>query len=170
MEFHDNYPQYELMAHHSEEEGKKKRRKLWNVFWIMLGITIVELIIGFKAAEWNLLNEDRTSSVVLKTLFIGLTLLKAFYIVMSFMHLGDEKKWMKYCVLVPYTVFILYLVYIIVGESTYSKEHKERMDPLIVNQKNELNEAAKSGHHAAPAGAHETHEEGDEKHAEEAHH
>ena len=78
MEFHDNYPQYELMAHHSEEEGKKKRRKLWNVFWIMLGITIVELIIGFKAAEWNLLNEDRTSSVVLKTLFIGLTLLKAF--------------------------------------------------------------------------------------------
>jgi hypothetical protein len=43
------------------------------------------------------------------------------------------------------------------------------MDPLIVNQKNELNEAAKSGHHAA-AGAHETHEEGAEKPAEEAHH
>jgi cytochrome c oxidase subunit 4 len=47
MEFHDNYPQYELMSHHTEEEGKKKRRKLWNVFWIMLCITIVELVVGF---------------------------------------------------------------------------------------------------------------------------
>jgi hypothetical protein len=23
MEFHDDYPQYEIMAHHGEEEGKK---------------------------------------------------------------------------------------------------------------------------------------------------
>jgi len=166
MEFHDNYPQYELMAHHSEEEGKKKRRKLWNVFWIMLGVTIVELIIGFKAAEWHLLNEDRTSSVVLKTIFIGLTIVKAFYIVMSFMHLGDEKKWLKYCVLVPYIVFILYLVYIIVGESTYSMVHKEKMDPLIVKQKIELNEAAKSGHGHDAGASHEEHKT-EEGHSEE---
>jgi len=31
MEFHDNYPQYEVMANHGEEEGKKNRRTLWNV-------------------------------------------------------------------------------------------------------------------------------------------
>ncbi|MCK6648223.1 MAG: cytochrome C oxidase subunit IV family protein [Bacteroidia bacterium] len=168
MEFHDNYPQYELMAHHSEEEGKKKRRKLWNVFWIMLGVTIVELIIGFKASEWHLLNEDRTSSSTLKVIFIGLTIVKAFYIVMSFMHLGDEKKWLKYSVLVPYIVFILYLVYIIVAESTYSKDNKEKMDELIVKQKIELNEAAKHGGHGAPA-SHDAHSEG-EKPAEEAQH
>ena len=29
-EFHDDYPQYEFMAHHSEEAGVGIRRKLWN--------------------------------------------------------------------------------------------------------------------------------------------
>lgn len=146
-EFHDDYPQYELMAHHSEEEGKIKRRKLWNVFWIMLAITIVELIIGSFADKWGLLNDDRTSTFVLKVIFIGLTIGKAYYIVYSFMHLGDEKKMMKYTVVVPYTIFIIYLFYIIVGEANYSLLHKEKMDPLIIKQKMELNEQAKSGHH-----------------------
>ncbi len=160
-EFHDDYPQYEFMAHHSEEEGKKKRRKLWNVFWIMLIVTIVELIIGSKAMQMGLLNEDRTSTVLLKFIFIGLTIGKAFFIVFSFMHLGDEKKALKYTILTPYTIFILYLVYIIVGEANYSKIHKEKMDGLIVKQKIELNEKAKSGHHEeeAPAGEAEEHHE-----------
>jgi cytochrome c oxidase subunit IV len=160
-EFHDDYPQYELMAHHSEEEGKKMRRKLWNVFWIMLVVTIVELIIGSKAHSWGLLNEDRTSSVLLKFIFIGLTIGKAFFIVFSFMHLGHEKKWLKYCILGPYMVFIIYLVFIIVGEANYSKEHKEKMDGLIVKQKMELNKAANSGHHGEegePAEGGEHHE------------
>jgi cytochrome c oxidase subunit IV len=168
-EFHDDYPQYEFMAHHSEEEGKKKRRKLWNVFWIMLAVTLVELVIGFQASEWGLLNEDRTSNGTLKFIFIGLTLLKAFYIVMSFMHLGDEKKAFKYSVLAPYTIFIVYLVYIIVVEANYSKENKEGMDKLIVNQKNELNEAAKSGHghDAGHSEKHDTeHNDGAEHHEE----
>ena len=56
MEFHDDYPQYEMLAHHSEEEGKLKRRKLWNVFWIMLAVTIVELIIGSFSLQWGLLD------------------------------------------------------------------------------------------------------------------
>lgn len=157
-EFHDDYPQYELMAHHSEEEGKIKRRKLWNVFWIMLVVTIVELIIGFKAAEWGLLNEDRTSSVALKFIFIGLTIGKAFFIVFSFMHLGDEKKWVKYCILGPYMIFIIYLIFIIVGEANYCKVHKEKMDDIIVNQKIQLNEDAKHGHRI---GKDEHHEEGE---------
>jgi uncharacterized membrane protein len=62
------------------------------------------------------------------------------------MHLGHEKKWMKWCVLAPYMIFIIYLVFIIVGEANYSKVHKEKMDVLIVNQKNSLNEAAKTHH------------------------
>lgn len=142
-EFHDDYPQYEFMAHHSEEEGKKKRRKLWNVFWIMLVVTILELIIGSHAYKWGLLNEDRTSSVLLKFIFIGLTIGKAFFIVFSFMHLGDERKAMKYTILAPYILFILYLVYIIVAEANYCKVNKEKMDDLIVKQKIDLNEHAK---------------------------
>jgi cytochrome c oxidase subunit 4 len=146
-EFHDDYPQYEFMAHHSEEEGKRKRRKLWNVFWIMLIVTFVELMIGFKAASMGLLNEDRTSTFALKVIFIGLTILKAFFIVYKFMHLGDERKFFKYSIIVPYSVFIIYLVYIIVGEANYSLLHKDKMDELIIEQKEKLNREAKAGHH-----------------------
>jgi hypothetical protein len=122
----------------------------------MLVVTIVELIIGFQAKEWGLLNEDRTSSVTLKVLFIGLTIGKAFFIVFSFMHLGHEKKWMKWSILGPYMVFIVYLVFIIVGEANYSLVHKEKMDELIVKQKVDLNNAANSGH-----GHEEHHSEGE---------
>ena len=146
-EFHDDYPQYEFMAHHSEEAGKAKRKKLWKVFWIMLAVTILELVIGSYASKLGLLNDDRTSSITLKFIFIGLTLLKAGFIVLSFMHLGDEKKAMKWTILGPYSVFILYLVWLLVQEANYSKGNKHPMDNIIVQQKIELNEAAKHGHH-----------------------
>ncbi len=158
-EFHDDYPQYEFMAHHSEEEGKVKRKKLWNVFWIMLSITIIELIIGSYAKKLGLLNEDRTSSVTLKIIFIGLTLLKAGYIVISFMHLGDEKKSFKYAILAPYIIFILYLVYLVIAEANYCKINKEKMDELIVKQKIDLNEAAKNPHHEATEEVKQEHKE-----------
>ncbi|MES2138220.1 MAG: cytochrome C oxidase subunit IV family protein [Bacteroidota bacterium] len=166
-EFHDDYPQYELMAHHSEEEGKVKRKKLWNVFWIMLAVTILELIIGSFASQMGLLEADRTSTVLLKVIFIGLTIGKAFYIVFSFMHLGHEKKALKYSILAPYIIFILYLIYIIIAEAIYCGVHKQKMDELIVKQKIELNAAAAAGHHnAAGAEGHETpaHKETEEHH------
>lgn len=155
-EFHDDYPQYELMAHHSEEEGKVKRRKLWNVFWIMLAITILELIIGSFANQLGLLEGDRTSTVLLKVIFIGLTIGKAFYIVFSFMHLGHEKKSLKYSILAPYIIFILYLIYIIIAEAVYCGVNKEKMDDLIVKQKIELNAAAAAGHHSDGGEKHES--------------
>lgn len=175
-EFHDNYPQYEFMAHHSEEEGKVKRRKLWNVFWIMLTVTIAELIIGSYAKELHLLNDlDRTSTATLKIIFIGLTLGKAYFIIYSFMHLGEEKKALKYSIIAPYTVFILYLTYILVAEANYVKVHKDKMDHLIEVQKNDLNAAAAAGHGHDAGATHEegaTHEGATEEHkgAEEQHH
>jgi len=153
-EFHDDYPQYELMAHHSEEAGVAKRRKLWNVFWIMLAVTIVELIIGSYALKMGLLDGERHSSVTLKIIFIGLTIAKAYFIVFSFMHLGDEKKVLKWTILAPYIIFILYLVFIAITEAKYCGVHKQKMDELIVKQKIDLNEKALSGkHEEEPQGA-----------------
>ncbi len=163
-EFHDDYPQYELMAQHSEEEGKVKRKKLWNVFWVMLVVTILELIIGSYASKLGLLEADRTSTVILKVLFIGLTIGKAFFIVFSFMHLGHEKKALKYTILAPYILFILYLIYILVVEAIYCGVNKEKMDDLIVKQKIELNAAAASGHHEATEKHEEPAHEGSKEH------
>lgn len=140
MEFHDNYPQYETMYHHTEEEGKKKRRTLWNVFWIMLGITLVELFVGYNATKWGL-----TGGALLKWGFIILTLAKAGFIVMKFMHLGDETKGMKYTILLPYAMFIGYLIFIVLVEGTYCgyPENKTKLNSIFMDQK--INNNTKHG-------------------------
>lgn len=156
-EFHDNYPSYEHMAHHSEEEGKKIRKTLWRVFWYMLAITIFELVIGSMAP-----GHGWSGTLGIKFLFIGLTILKAGFIVMAFMHLGHEVKFMKYVVLAPYIIFMSYTIFIVLDEGVYSgdPENRTKVDPLLIKQQEELKAA--HGHHAAAA-------EGAE-HTEEAHH
>ena len=126
-EFHDDYPQYELMAHHSEEVGMVTRKKLWRVFWYMLFITILELVVGF--------NNHYFSKLFLMFFFIGFTIIKASFIVLAFMHLGDEKKVMKWVILAPFTVFIIYLVYIVTTEGSYSLNYRMKMDAKIMEQK-----------------------------------
>ena len=133
-EFHDDYPQYELTAHHSEEAGKGKRKKLWRVFWYMLVITITELLVGF--------NNEHFSKLFLMFFFVGFTVIKAGFIVLAFMHLGDEKKAMKWVILAPFSMFIIYLVYIITAEGTYSMNFRTKMDTKIMEQK------ANEGHHS----------------------
>ena len=133
-EFHDNYPQYELMAHHSEEEGGKIRKKLWRVFWIMLTVTLVELAVGFKAAD---LGVAGSSGLII--FFIGFTVVKAFYIVYAFMHLGDEKSAMKWMIIAPFSFFIVYLAFMVsVGEGSYSMKHRQEMDKQVIIQQLQL--------------------------------
>jgi cytochrome c oxidase subunit 4 len=51
-------------------------------------------------------------------MFIVLTLVKAGYIIMSFMHLGEERKNLRNVVLVPYVLFIGYLIFIALYEGS----------------------------------------------------
>ena len=137
-EFHDDYPQYEFMAHHSEEEGKVMRKKLWRVFWIMLGITLLELFVGFKAEDFGWLTDQRGTSLGMKFFFIIFTIVKAGYIVLSFMHLGHEKKALKWIIIAPYATFIVYLACMAsIGEGEYTMEHRAPMDHNVVEQATE---------------------------------
>ena len=52
----------------------------------------------------------------IKWTFIILTLLKAGYIVMSFMHLGEERKNLRNAVIAPYFLFVGYLIFIALTE------------------------------------------------------
>ncbi len=102
----DDVIEYSLHNHHDEEHGKKIRKKIWQVTGILTLITAVEVFTGiyFKQSSsyWEFI----------KWGFIILTLVKAGYIVLVFMHLGDEKKSLKYMILVPYFIFVLYLIFI----------------------------------------------------------
>lgn len=102
---------YALNAHHSEEEGAKIRKNIWKVTALLTVLTTVEVLMGifFKRAEtftWT----------TIKWTFIVMTLVKAGYIVMVFMHLGDERSNLKRVVLAPYLVFIIYLIFIAITE------------------------------------------------------
>ncbi len=98
---------YSTDARHSEEEGKVIRKKLYMVTVILTAITVVEIFMGVYFKR----NATFTWEAI-KLTFILLTLIKAAYIVLIFMHLGEERKNLKYVILLPYALFILYLLFI----------------------------------------------------------
>ena len=112
----DSNKPYEYAVHHSEEEGKKIRKNLWKVFWILSVVTTVEVTLGIFWKQWS---GDSSESMwpVVKWLFISLTLLKAFYIVAEFMHLGHEKKGFILTILISYSVLMIYLIYLVLTEA-----------------------------------------------------
>ena len=100
---------YALNAHHSEEAGVKIRRKIWVVTLILTAITAVEVLLGaFVKKEPG---ELYWEMVVVG--FIAMTIIKARYIVLNFMHLGDERSNIRKTILIPYIVFILYATVLI---------------------------------------------------------
>ncbi len=106
----DDIIEYSLDAHHSEEHGKKVRATIWKVTAILTAITILEVGLGI------FIKQGTSFWPVVKWSFIALTIVKAAYIVLVFMHLGDERKSLRYVILVPYILFILYLIFIALKE------------------------------------------------------
>jgi caa(3)-type oxidase subunit IV len=107
----DDLIEYSLDGHHSEEEGKKIRSKIWKVTLLLTVITAVEVALGAY------IKQSSDIWIYVKWTFLALTILKAGYIVMIFMHLGEERKWLRNVVLIPYALFILYLIFIALWEA-----------------------------------------------------
>lgn len=112
----DDIVEYSLDAHHSEEHGKKIRKKIYFVTALLTVITIVEVALG------AMIKQGTDAWQYVKWSFIIMTLLKAAYIVLSFMHLGDERKGLRAVILVPYFIFMLYLIFILMWEGTAVRE------------------------------------------------
>lgn len=79
--------------------SKPNTGAIWKTFWILLGVTLLEFIIAFQLHAGPL----KTS------IFIVMTIVKAFYIVGEFMHLKHEVKALIWSVLIP-TIFVVWLV------------------------------------------------------------
>lgn len=110
----DDIIEYSLDAHHSEEVGKKIRKNIWKVTAILTLITIVEVVVGVYFGRGS---THGGAWEAIKWGYIVLTLVKAAYIVLVFMHLGDERKSLKYVILVPYFLFMIYLIFIALTEA-----------------------------------------------------
>ncbi|GAA4301428.1 cytochrome C oxidase subunit IV family protein [Compostibacter hankyongensis] len=96
-----------LEAHAPVQEGKDPVvKRLLRVFWILLIVTIIE--VGFAFLHYFTKFPPRA---LLNAIFIGLTVVKAFYIMGEFMHLRHEVKNLIWTILIP----LLLLVWAIVA-------------------------------------------------------
>jgi cytochrome c oxidase subunit IV len=114
----DDIIEYSLDAHHSEEEGVKIRKKIYFVTFLLSVITIVEVLVGVFFGK-GVFPPDSFAWKSIVLFYIILTLVKAGYIVMVFMHLGDERKSFRWTILAPYIFFMLYLVFLVLTEASF---------------------------------------------------
>jgi cytochrome c oxidase subunit IV len=95
-------------GHHQDSNSKESKglvKKIWKVTGILSVITIIEVGLGL----WCYSNPAIPKGVV-NALFVGLTILKAAYIVRVFMHLGDEVKNMISSILIPLFLFVWFII------------------------------------------------------------
>ena len=85
------------------EIAKPNTAWIWRVFGILVGITAVEFVFVFLMHP----------SMLRNSIFIGLTILKAFFIVAEFMHLKHETKGLIWTIMVPVTLLVWLLVALI---------------------------------------------------------
>jgi len=98
--------------HHEEGEHQTMtKKKIVNVFLILLAVTVVEFIIALLLVPKGILPIRFANPV-----YIVLTLFKAFYIVAYFMHLKFEKLGLALAIIVP-IIFIIGLILVLTNES-----------------------------------------------------
>ena len=97
---------HEASADHSHDTvGPAARKRLWRVFWLLLGITLFEVGIAFSSIPHDWLIK----------LFIALTIVKAYYIVFYFMHMKHETTSLAWTLLLPLALLI-YFVFMMTNE------------------------------------------------------
>lgn len=78
---------------------KEKIKKIWRIALLLLIVTAIEFVFAFTMER----------SILLYAIFIGLTLVKAAYIIMEFMHLKEEAKTLFWSIMLP-LIFLVWLL------------------------------------------------------------
>lgn len=99
-------PEISFVPDHS---GGTKR--IWKTFWILTVVTIIELALGLTIFYMHE-NGNASSAIVLfvKGMMCILTMVKAWYIVAVFMHLGDEIRSFVLSVITPLLLLIWFII------------------------------------------------------------
>tara|TARA_B100000530_G_scaffold307737_1_gene232535 strand:- start:83 stop:403 length:321 start_codon:yes stop_codon:yes gene_type:complete len=93
-------------------------RHIWVVFWILLFYTTVEVVLGIFKPPF-MISSYLLGVSLLNMTFIILTIIKAYYIVGVFMHLGSEVKGLQWSIVAPMWVLIPYLLFILLTEANF---------------------------------------------------
>lgn len=90
--------------------AKPQTKVIWRTFWILLFITVLEFVVAFTLPH--------NMHLLKVAIFVGMTILKAGYIIGEFMHLAHEVKSLFWTILVP-VVFIAWLVLALILEGGF---------------------------------------------------
>ena len=80
------------------------KKKIWKIWWVAIVLALVTAAEFFVALQF-----PETWKDFKIFLFIGMTFVKAGYIVMEFMHLGHEQKSLMWTILIP-CAFVVWLL------------------------------------------------------------
>ena len=107
-----------ITSHHHEPEFSTK--PIWRTFWVLLGITMVELTLATIHMKFNF-----PSKYVLNGIYLILTCAKAFYIIAEFMHLRHEIKNLIMTVAIPALLFVWFIVAFLWDGNSYKNLRNE---------------------------------------------
>ena len=124
--------------------GSFDTRPIWRTFWILLGITLVELILATIHLKTGF-----PPKYVLNGMYLILTCAKAFYIIAEFMHLRHEIKNMIMTIAVPALLFLWFAIAFISDGNSY-RELRNRYDKYQLEQ-SEKKVPPAEGEEATPA-------------------
>jgi len=97
---------------------KSNVSKIWGVFTLLSIITVVEVFLGISKPAF-LTHNSLFALKYLNWIFLGLTIVKAYYITWDFMHMRDEKMGLRRIVVWTFVFFIIYLLFILLVEGDY---------------------------------------------------
>ncbi|HLS95464.1 caa(3)-type oxidase subunit IV [Sphingobacterium allocomposti] len=106
-------------AHDHHDHGGMDKKGIWKVFFILLALTALEFLIALGFVHhWGVIEKG----MVLNTIYIVLTLVKAYYIVAYFMHLKFEKSGFILCCAIGF-IFIVYFIILLLIEGDFLLYH-----------------------------------------------
>jgi len=96
---------------------KSNVQKIWGVLIFLSIVTAIEVALGILKPP-TLLNYFLGLKLI-NWMFIIMTIIKAYYITWDFMHVRDEKPFLKNTIIVPLLILIPFLLFILLWEGSY---------------------------------------------------
>lgn len=97
---------------------KSNTQKIWGVLIFLSLVTTVEVVLGIVKPQFLTANH-LVGMKLLNWVFIGLTLVKAYYITWDFMHMRDERSSLRRAVVWTPIFLVSYLLFILLFEADY---------------------------------------------------
>ena len=96
---------------------KSNVQKIWGVLIFLSIVTAIEVALGILKPP--ILMNYFLGLKLINWIFIIMTIIKAYYITWDFMHVRDEKPFLKNTIVLPLLILIPFLLFILLWEGSY---------------------------------------------------